>query len=108
MLTADHKILNEDDESRSGDKVVCIIQDKATHWLQAYPAPTKSADETKLAFQRFLGPETKCKHVYTDNSKEFKKALSDLSVDSDTSTPHRSETNGIACLLYTSDAADEP
>ena len=25
MLTADHKILNEDDESRSGDRVVCII-----------------------------------------------------------------------------------
>ena len=96
MLTADHKILGDEDESLQGDKVACVIQDKATYWLQAYPAPTKSADETANAFKRFLGPEIKCKHVYTDNSKEFKKALADLQIDNDTSTPHRSETNGIA------------
>ena len=81
MLTADHKILGDDDESLRGDKVICVIQDKATYWLQAYPAPTKSADETAAAFKRFLGPSTKCKHVYTDNSKEFAKAFKDLQID---------------------------
>ena len=37
----------------------------------------------------------RCKHVYTDNSKEFKNALDELGLSHDTSTPHRSETNGV-------------
>ena len=36
------------------------------------------------------------KFIYTDNSLEFDKACEDLSWDHCTSTPHRSETNGIA------------
>ena len=34
--------------------------------------------------------------IYTDNSLEFGKACEDLSLNHCTSTPHRSETNGIA------------
>ena len=34
--------------------------------------------------------------IYTDNSLEFGKACEDLSWNHCTSTPHRSETNGIA------------
>ena len=34
--------------------------------------------------------------IYTDNSLEFRKACEDLSWNHCTSTPHRSETNGIA------------
>ena len=47
-------------------------------------------------FQRFLGPQIKAKHVYTDDSKEFKKVLEDLQTSHDTSTPHHSESNGVA------------
>ena len=36
------------------------------------------------------------KVIYTDNSLEFGKACEDLSWNHCTSTPHRSETNGIA------------
>ena len=36
------------------------------------------------------------KVIYTDNSLEFGKACEDLSWNHYTSTPHRSETNGIA------------
>ena len=36
------------------------------------------------------------KSLYTDNSLEFGKACEDLSWNHCTSTPHRSETNGIA------------
>ena len=48
----------------------------------------------KLA--KFLEPERKPKVIYTDNSLEFGKACEDLSWNHCTSTPHRSETNGIA------------
>ena len=41
-------------------------------------------------------PERKPKVNYTDNSCEFGKACEDLSWNHCTSTPHRSETNGIA------------
>ena len=45
--------------------------------------------------QRFLQPTGKPKFIYTDNSLEFGKACEDLSWNHCTSTPHRSETNGI-------------
>ena len=47
-------------------------------------------------FQRFLGPQVKAEHVYTDGSKEFKAALDDLGMSHDTSTPYRPQTNGVA------------
>ena len=43
-----------------------------------------------------LEPDTKPEVIYTDNSLEFGKACEDLSWDHCTSTPHRSETKGIA------------
>ena len=48
----------------------------------------------KLA--KVLGADRKPKVIYTDNSLEFGKACEDLSWNHCTSTPHRSETNGIA------------
>lgn len=95
-ITADHAILNEDDASRDKDKVVCVIQDQHTHWLQAFADQGKSAEETKKALRRFLGPQTKAKHAYSDNSKELAKAFKDLDITHDTSTPYRPETNGVA------------
>ena len=46
--------------------------------------------------QRFLESTRKPKVIYTDNSLEFGKACEDLSRNHCTSTPHRSETNGVA------------
>ena len=43
-----------------------------------------------------MEPNRKPKVIYTDNSLEFGKACEDLSWNHCTSTPHRSETNGIA------------
>ena len=48
------------------------------------------------SLQKFLEPERKPKVIYTDNSLEFGKACEDLSWNHCTSTPHRSETIGIA------------
>ena len=46
--------------------------------------------------KELLEPERNPKVICTDNSLEFGKACEDLSWNHCTSTPHRSETNGIA------------
>ena len=51
---------------------------------------------TKELAKKFLEPDRKPKVIYTDNSLEFGKACEDLSWNHCTSTPHRSETHGIA------------
>ena len=43
-----------------------------------------------------MEPERKPKVIHTDNSLEFGKTREDLSWNHCTSTPHRSETGGIA------------
>ena len=73
-----------------------VVQDLATQWVQSYPCKTKTCQETQRSLQKFLEPERKPKAIYTDNSLEFGKACEDLSWNHCTSTPHRSETNGIA------------
>ena len=49
-----------------------------------------------MAFLRFLGPQVRAEHVYSDGSKEIKKAMQDLQFAHDCSTPYRSQTNGVA------------
>ena len=56
----------------------------------------QTSQEPQRSLQKFLEPETKPKVIYTDNSLEFGKACEDLSWNHCTSTPHQSETNGIA------------
>ena len=73
-------------------------------WYRIWPlngsrrirAKNKTSQETQRSLQKFLEPERKPKVIYTDNSLEFGKACEDLSWNQCTSTPHRSETNGIA------------
>ena len=90
-VTADHAILSENEASRKGDRVALIMQDRFSSWLQGYPALTKDAEDTKRAFQRFLGPKTVPEHVYTDGSPEFKRSLLDLGFSHDTcSSPQTS------------------
>ena len=73
-------------------------------WCRTWPlngssrirVKTKTSQETQRSLQKFLEPNRKPKVIYTDNSLEFGKACEDLSWNHCTSTPHRSETNGIA------------
>ena len=94
LITADHKILSEESESRNNHRYAVVVQDVATQWLQSYPCKTKTSQETQKSFMKFLEPTRKPKVIYTDNSLEFGKACEDLSWNHCTSTPHRSETNG--------------
>ena len=73
-----------------------MVQDLATQWIQSYPCKTITSQETERSLQEFLEPNRKPKVIYTDNSLEFGKACEDLPWNHCTSTPHRSETNGIA------------
>ena len=89
LITADHKVLSDNCESRNNHRYAVVVQDLATQWIQAYPCKNKTSQETQRSLQKFLEPERKPKVIYTDNSLEFGKVFC-------TSTPHRSETNGIA------------
>ena len=94
----DHIILAKDeDASRKGDRVACVLLDMFSQWLQSYPATAKSALETRKSIVRFLGPQVSPDYIYSDNSKEIERAVKDLSWDDrhDTSTPNRPSTNGV-------------
>ena len=96
LITADHKVPSDNCESRNNHRYAVVVQDLATQWIQAYPCKNKTLQETKRSLQKFLEPERKPKVIYTDNSLEFGKACEDLSWNHYASTPHRSESNGIA------------
>ena len=95
-ITADHKIVSDGCESRNNHRYAVVVQDLATQWIQSYPCKTKTSQETERSLQKFLDPDRKPRVIYTDNSLEFGKACEDLTWNHCTSTPHRSETNGIA------------
>ena len=95
-VTADHKVLNEGDVGRDAERYAVIMQDNFTYWLQAYPVKSKSGEATTDCFQQFFGPQSKPKHLYSDNSGEIQWACQQLSISQDTATPHRPETNAKA------------
>ena len=82
--------------------------------MQGYASREKKTSECVKFLKRFIGPQCKPEHVYTDNAGELVAALEELKWPHDTSTPHRSETNGVierhvrivsegtACLLVQS------
>ena len=96
LLTADHKVLVKNCETRNNHRYAVVVQDLATQWIQSYPCKTKTSQETQRSLQKFLEPDRKPKFTYTNNSLEFGKACEGLSWNHCTSTPDRSETNGIA------------
>ena len=72
------------------------VQDDFTKWIhQSYPTKTETS-ETMSRLQRFLLPSQKPEMIDTDRSNEFMKVRQDIQWNHDTSTPRRSETNGVA------------
>ena len=96
LSTTDHKVLIEGCESRNNHRYAAVEQEFATQWIQSYTCKTKTSQETQRSLRKFLEPTRKPKVIYTDNSLEFGKSCEDFSWNHSTSTPHRSETNGIA------------
>ena len=87
LITADHKVLSENSESRNNHRYAVVVQDLATQWIQLYPCRTETSQETQRSLQEFLEPDRKPRVIYTENSLEFGKACEDLSWNHCTSTP---------------------
>ena len=77
MITADHEVLSEEQESRLHHRYAVVLQDLATQWIQSYPCKTKSAQETQRSLRKFLRLEEKPRTTYTDYSLECIKSLRD-------------------------------
>ena len=57
LITAVHKVLSDNCESRNNHRYAVVVQDLATQWIQAYPCKTKTSQETQRSLQKFLEPE---------------------------------------------------
>ena len=43
LITADHKVLSDNSESRNNHRYAVVVQDLATQWIQAYPCKNKTS-----------------------------------------------------------------
>ena len=93
LITEDHDILIVGNESRCGHAHALVVQEDYTSWIYGYPMKKM---ETTTYLQRFLPPNQKPGIIPTDNSEELVTTCQGLQWHDDTSTPHRSETNGVA------------
>ena len=73
-----------------------MVQDLATQWIHSFPCKNTTSQETDRSFTKVSRVVGKAESHFSDNSCEFGKSCEDLSWNHCTSTPHRSETNGIA------------
>ena len=79
LITADHKVLDEESESRNNHRYAVVVQDFATQWIQSYPCKTTTSRETEKKSEKFLEPSKKPGVIYTDNSSQFGKSCAELS-----------------------------
>ena len=64
LITADHKVLSDNSESRNNHRYAVVVQDLATQWIQAYPCKNKTSQETQRRLQKFLEPERTKSHLH--------------------------------------------
>ena len=64
LITADHKVLSENCESRNNHRYAIVKQDLATQWIQTYPCKTKTSQETQRSLQKFLEPDRNPKVIF--------------------------------------------
>ena len=76
LITADHKVLSDNCESRNNHRYAVVVQDLATQWIQPYPCKTKTWQETQRSLQKFLEPERKPEVIYTDKFFGIRQSLS--------------------------------
>ena len=61
LITADHKVLSENCESRNNHRHAIVVQDLATQWIQSYLCKSKTSQETQKSLRKFLEPDRKPK-----------------------------------------------
>ena len=65
FVTADHKVLSDNCESRNNHRYAVVVQDLATQWTQAYLCKNKTSQETQRSLQKFLEPDRRPKVIHT-------------------------------------------
>ena len=56
LITADHKVLSDNCESRNNHRYAVVVQDLATQWIQAYPCKTKLHKKPREACKSSWSP----------------------------------------------------
>ena len=90
MITADQKVLNENQESRFRHKYAVRVSDMSTKWIQSCPCKTKSAQQTMRSLRTFLNPDGNPRSIYADNSLELIEACEKLNWNHERSAPYTS------------------
>ena len=55
LITADHKVLSDNCESRNNHRYAVVVQDLATQWIQAYPCKNKNFTGNSKKLAKVLG-----------------------------------------------------
>ena len=55
LITADHKVLSDNCESRNNHRYAVVVQDLATQWIQAYPWKNKKFTRNPEKLAKVLG-----------------------------------------------------
>ena len=55
LITADHKVLSDNCESRNNHRYAVVVQDLATQWIQSYPCRTKNFSGNAKELSKVLG-----------------------------------------------------
>ena len=96
LITAEHKVLDEESEPRNNHPYAVVVQDLAAQWIQSYRCKTKTLQETEKSVRKFFEPLQKTTFIYADSSSEPGKSCEDLLWHHRASTFYCSETNGVA------------
>ena len=56
LITADHKVLSDNCESRNNHRYAVVVQDLATQWIQTYPCRTKLHKKPREACKSSWNP----------------------------------------------------
>ena len=91
LITADHKVLNVEGESRNNHQYAVVVQDLANQGFNVTRAK-QTSQETEKSLRKFLALSQRPKVLCTENSLEFGKSCEEVSWNHRT----RSETNGFA------------
>ena len=68
QMTADHKVLNEEAESRNNHRYVFVVQDLATQWIQSHPCKNKKFAGDGKEFTKDSRAVAEAKSHYTPRS----------------------------------------
>ena len=55
LITADHKVLSENCESRNSHRYAIVVQDSDTQWIQSFPCKTKNFTGNPEELAKVLG-----------------------------------------------------